>query len=91
MKILTHLKNFDPELLLSKGNTVTKQWSRDQRKGHPETAPIWDTSHVQTPHPYTIVDVKNVLADRSLVWLCSERLYQLLTKIDADTYSQLLD
>ena len=30
-----------------------------------------------------------MLADRSLAWLSSERLYQQLTETDADTYTQL--
>jgi hypothetical protein len=29
-----------------------------------------------------------MFADSSLTWLSSERLYQQLTEIDADTYSQ---
>jgi hypothetical protein len=32
-----------------------------------------------------------VLADRSLAWLSSERLYQQLTETDEDTYSPALD
>jgi hypothetical protein len=32
-----------------------------------------------------------VLADKSLAWLFSERLYKQLTEADADTYSQPLD
>jgi hypothetical protein len=29
-----------------------------------------------------------VLADKSLAWLSSERIYQQMTETDADTYSQ---
>ena len=38
-----------------------KVWSRDWRKGHPETAPPGDPSHIQTPNPDTIVDAKKCL------------------------------
>jgi hypothetical protein len=30
----------------------------ERKKGHPETAPPGDPSHIQTPNPDTIVDVK---------------------------------
>jgi hypothetical protein len=42
----THLKKLYPELFLSKGNAKTKNWSRDERKGHPETGPPMDPSHL---------------------------------------------
>jgi hypothetical protein len=42
----THLKNINPELFLSKGNGRT-EWSRDLKKGHQETAPSRDPSHLQ--------------------------------------------
>jgi hypothetical protein len=52
------------------------------RKGHPETAPPGDPSHIQTPNPDTI-------ADRSLIWLSPERLCQNLT--NTEVHSQPLD
>jgi hypothetical protein len=30
-------------------------------KGHPETAPPWDPSHLQTSYPKTIADAKKCL------------------------------
>jgi hypothetical protein len=48
----THLQIFNPELLLSKGNT---------REGHPETAPPRDPSHIQTSNPDIIADAKKYL------------------------------
>jgi hypothetical protein len=36
-------------------------WSRDWRKGHPETAPLEDPPHIQSPNPDTIVDAKKCL------------------------------
>jgi hypothetical protein len=35
-----------------------KVWSRDWRKGHPETAPLGDLSYIQSPNADTIVDAK---------------------------------
>ena len=45
-------KIFDPELLLSKRNAVTKV----EQKGHLGTSPSWDPSHAQAPNPNTITD-----------------------------------
>jgi len=36
--------------------TQGQKWSRDGRKGCPETVPPGDPSHVQTPNPDTITD-----------------------------------
>ena len=41
--------------ILIGGNTETV-WSRDRKKGHPETAHPWDLSHIQLPNADTIVD-----------------------------------
>jgi hypothetical protein len=38
-----------------------KVWSRDWRKGHPETAPPRDPSHIQLPNPDTIVESNKCL------------------------------
>ena len=38
-----------------------KEWSRGWRKGHPETAPPRDPSHLQTPNLDTIADAKKHL------------------------------
>jgi hypothetical protein len=37
------------------------EWSRDCRKGHPETFPPEDPSHMQTPNPDTIADATKCL------------------------------
>jgi hypothetical protein len=44
-----------------KRNYRDKEWSKDRRKGHPETAPPWDPSHLQTPKLDVIVDAKKYL------------------------------
>jgi hypothetical protein len=38
-----------------------KVWSRDWRKGHPETAPPGDLSHIQPPNPDIMVDDRKCL------------------------------
>ena len=35
-----------------------KVWSRDQRKGYPESEPPGESFHIQIPNPDTIVDAK---------------------------------
>ena len=54
------LKNINPEFLLPKRKAGT-EWTRNSRKGHPETAPPGDPSHMQTPNPDTIADAKKCL------------------------------
>jgi hypothetical protein len=56
---LTHLQNFSPELLLSKGNTGTKNGTESEGKAR--DCPPGDPSHVQTPNPYTFADAKKCL------------------------------
>jgi hypothetical protein len=38
-----------------------KLWSRDWRKGHPESAPPENPTHIQSPKPETIEDAKKCL------------------------------
>jgi hypothetical protein len=57
----THLKNFNPELLLSEGNTGTKSGAETERKDLPEAASPGDPSHMQTPNRDTISDAKKCL------------------------------
>jgi len=38
-----------------------KVWNRDRRKGHPETATRGDLSHMQSPNPGIIADIKMCL------------------------------
>ena len=43
---------------MSNGNKV---WNRDLRKWHTETVPLGDPSHMQSPNPHSIGDVKKLL------------------------------
>jgi hypothetical protein len=56
---------FNPEMFLSIGKTGTKKWNRYWRKGHPETAPPRDPSHLQTLNPHTIAYIKKLLLTRT--------------------------
>jgi hypothetical protein len=53
--------NHDLELWPPRTVRNDKVWSRDWRKGHPETAPPGDSSHIQSPNLDTIVDVNKCL------------------------------
>jgi hypothetical protein len=67
-----------------------KVWSRDLRKGHSETAPQGDPSHIQSRNQEAIVDAGKFLLTRA--WQGSlERLCQSLTNTEPDAQSQLLD
>ena len=57
----THLPIFNPELLLSKGTTGTKWGVETEDKGHPETVPAGNQSHIQTSNLNTIMDAKKCL------------------------------
>jgi hypothetical protein len=83
MVALTHLKNFKPEMFLSKSKTGTK----NEVEPEGNNTPPKDPSHPQTPSPHTIAHVKKFFSDRSLVWLFNKRLYQHLTNTDANTHS----
>jgi hypothetical protein len=54
-----HLKIFNLELFLSKGNAGAK--SEHRLNERPETVPLRDPSHLQTTNPDTIVDAKKCL------------------------------
>ena len=41
--------------------SVHQVWCKDRRKGHPETAPLGDPSHIESPNPDTIVNVNKCL------------------------------
>jgi hypothetical protein len=67
-----------------------KVCSRDWRKGHPETAPPGDPSHIQLPNPGTIVDDKKCLmtgASYSYLLRGSARL----TNTEVDAHRKPLD
>jgi hypothetical protein len=59
----------DTSVLFGKGNKILtegdKVWSRDWRKGHPETAPLGDPSHKQPLNSDTIGDSKKCLLTRA--------------------------
>jgi hypothetical protein len=48
-----------------------KLWSRDWRKGHPETTLPGDPSHIQSPNPDTIVDANKYLLTSPDFFLCT--------------------
>ena len=56
-----HLQNFNPELLLSKGNAGTKTEGAETEGKHQETAPPEVPSHMQTLDTDTLVDAKKYL------------------------------
>jgi hypothetical protein len=51
-----HLQNFNPELLLSEGNTGTKSGAETEGKAIQRLPHL--PSHMQTPNPDTIADAK---------------------------------
>ena len=57
---LTHLQNFNPELLLYKGNTGAKNGAETKGKAIQASSP-GDPFHMQTPNPDTIADAKKCL------------------------------
>jgi hypothetical protein len=52
-------------IILTGGNMETKCGAETERKGHPETAPPGDPSHIQPPNPDLMVGCGEVLDDRS--------------------------
>ena len=56
----TLLKNYNPELLLSKGNTGAKSGAEIEGT-EAGIAPPGDPSHMQPPTPDTIADAKKCL------------------------------
>jgi hypothetical protein len=60
-------QSMDTSVLLRRGNKIPmgghteKVWSRDWRNDHPETVPLGDPFHIQSPNPDTIVDANKCL------------------------------
>jgi hypothetical protein len=80
-----HLQNFNPELLLSKGNTGTKSRAETEGKG------IQRLPHLGI-HSKCGLQTQTLLglprsADRSLIQLSPERLCHILTSIDVNACS----
>jgi len=61
----TLLKNFNPELLLSKGNTGTKSGAETEGKAILETAPPKNPFPMQTANPDAIANAKKCFLTRS--------------------------
>ena len=77
-------KIFDPELFLSK-KCRDKNGAESERKAIRPLTQL-GIHLIGRNQTLTITDViYGVLADRSLAWLSSERLYQQLTETDAGT------
>ena len=79
-------------VLLRRGNKILnsnkyggKVWSRD----HPEIAQPGDSSHIVTK-PRHYCGCQEVHAEKSLIWLCPDRLCQSLTNTEVDVQSQPL-
>ena len=53
--------NFNPELLLSKGNAGTKSEAETERKAIQRLPHLGNLFHLQIPKPDTIVDAKKCL------------------------------
>ena len=62
---LTHLKNFNPELLLSKGNTETKSGEETEGKSIQRLPHLGYPSTLQMSNPDTIADAKKCLLTES--------------------------
>jgi hypothetical protein len=70
-------QNMDDLVLLRRMNKMLtggnmhedKVWSRDGRKGHPETSPPGNPSHIQPPNLESVVDARKCLLVESLIWL----------------------
>jgi hypothetical protein len=70
----THIKNFNPEMFLSKGKTVTKNETETEGKSIQRLhhLGIYPICRYQPPHYYLC---QEALASRNLIWLFPERFY----------------
>jgi hypothetical protein len=67
-------------------------WSKDWRKGHPETAPPGDSSHIQSPNPDIVDAGKCLLIEAWYGYLLrgSTRAWQIQRrKLEANHWTQL--
>ena len=82
----THLKNINPDFLLSKENAGTRSGAETEGKVMQRLPHLGNPPHLQTPTSATIADAKKEgFADRSLIWLFIEKFYQHISNTDADT------
>jgi hypothetical protein len=77
----THFQIFNPELLLSKGNTKIKCGAETEGKAI-QRCSTWKS--IPYPKPRHYCRCQEVLADRSLIELSPEKLCQSLTHTDMD-------
>jgi hypothetical protein len=79
-------KNFNPELLLSKGSIGQRVEQRLGERASRDCPNWWSIPHADTkPRHYCRCQV---LADRSPIQLSPERICQFLTNTDVDVHSQ---
>jgi hypothetical protein len=83
-------QNFNPELILSKGNTETKSGSETEGKAI-QRLPTWGSIPYTVTKPRHYYGCQEVLAGRSLIWMTPERLCQRLTNTEVDALRQPLD
>jgi hypothetical protein len=81
--------------ILTRGNTKTTYGTETERKtiqrlSHLGIHPIYQTYILYTKPRY-YCGCREVLSDRSLIWLSPERLFHSLTNTEADACSQPLD
>jgi hypothetical protein len=85
---LTHLQNFNPELLLYKGNTGTKCGAEVEAMAI-QRLPPWEIIPYADTKPRHYCDCQEVLADRTLIQLLSpKRLCQSPTNTQINAHSQ---
>jgi hypothetical protein len=83
----TYLQNFNPELLLSKGNTGIKSGAETEGKAVQKLSTWGSIPHADIKPRY-YCGCQEVLADRSLMQLFPERLCLILNNKDTDAPSQ---
>jgi hypothetical protein len=87
MRPTTHLQNFNPDVLLSKG--IQGQRVEQRLKERPSRdCPTWGSIPHADIKPRYYCGYQEELADRSLILLSSERFCHILTNTDADACSQ---
>jgi hypothetical protein len=87
----THLKIFDPKLFLSKGNEETKTEQRLTKRPFRDHPNLGSIPRVGTK-PWHYCQDHVVLADRSLAWLSSERLWlKKMQKLIANHWTEPRD
>jgi hypothetical protein len=86
----THLKVFNPEMFLSKGNTGTKNGAETVGRAIREL-PTWRSILSADTKPQYCCCCQETLGDRNLVWLFLGKFSQQLSNADVGTWSQPSD